>query len=345
MFTEYPPRHSIFTCARKVLAKKSPLKGYALIMKKLLSSALTCAIAGSLLVAPAAHAEDQTGDSEVLLRISESTKGNFDPETNKWSCITTGDYVPLTGTGSRVTLTASGPCTRSEYETLLETVLDHLSETIDQVGELTDEVNTLEGKLQASEYEVGHLHKNLTNSRNELDATKRENRKLSNALEASEQEVDHLHKNLKNSRDELDATKQKNRELNAKIEKAEKEIDELEAKNALTEADLNKLKAELEKTKAKLAEAEAKVKALSTRVTELEAEVKDLKARNAELQKKNDDLTAEIDSLNDENDSLNNGLNTSLGLNIFFGVISAIAAIIGIGHFLKPVFEKFFHRR
>lgn len=300
-------------------------------MKKLLSSALTCAIAGSLLVAPAAHAEDQASDPEVLLRISESTKGNFDPETNKWSCITTGDYVPLTGTGSRVTLTASGPCTRSEYETLLETVLDHLNETIDQVGGLTDEVNTLEGKLQASEYEVGHLHKNLTNSRNELDATKRENRKLSNALEASEQEVDHLHKNLKNSRDELDATKQKNRELNAEIEKAEKEIDELEAKNALTEADLNKLKAELEKTKAKLAEAEAKVK--------------DLKARNAELQKKNDDLTAEIDSLNDENDSLNNGLNTSIGLNIFFGVISAIAAIIGIGHFLKPVFEKFFHRR
>lgn len=306
MFTEYPPRHSIFTCARKVLAKKSPLKGYALIMKKLLSSALTCAIAGSLLVAPAAHAEDEI---EILVRTSESVRGTYDPTTNRWTCTTSGDYTSLKD-NSYTRLTSMGPCTHPEYTTLLNTVFEHLEETIDQVGDLTNDVKDLENKLQASENEVDHLHKNLTNSRNELDATKRENRKL-----------------------------------NAEVEKAEKEIEELEEKNLLTEDELDKVKTELSQVKAKLAEAEAKVKALSTRVTELEAEVKDLKARNAELQKKNDDLTAEIDSLNDENDSLNNGLNTSIGLNIFFGVISAIAAIIGIGHFLKPVFEKFFHRR
>lgn len=334
MFTKYPPRHSIFTCARKVLAKKSPLKGYALIMKKLLSSALTCAIAGSLLVAPAAHAEDEI---EILVRTSESVRGTYDPTTNRWTCTTSGDYTSLKD-NSYTRLTSMGPCTHPEYTTLLNTVFEHLEETIDQVGDLTNDVKDLENKLQASENEVDHLHKNLTNSRNELDATKRENRKLSNALEGSEQEVENLHKNLKIARQDLDATKQKNRKLNAEIDQAKKNLEELKEQQLLTEE-------ELSQAKAKLAEAEAKVKALSDRVTQLEAEVKDLKARNAELQKKNDDLTAEIDSLNDENDSLNNGLNTSIGLNIFFGVISAIAAIIGIGHFLKPVFEKFFHRR
>ncbi|ARU46844.1 hypothetical protein [Corynebacterium silvaticum] len=314
-------------------------------MKKLLSSALTCAIAGSLLVAPAAHADDQKDSTQVLLRIAESTKGSFNPETNKWSCVSEGEYIPLTEPNSRVTLTGSGPCTREEYETLLDTALDHLQETIDQIGDFAQQINNLEKKLQGSEQEVDHLHKNLTNSRNELDATKWENRKLLNALEGSEQEVEHLHKNLKISRDDLNATKQKNRELTAEVKKAEEAIEELEAKNVLTEANLKKVKAEFEQAKTKLAETEAKAKALSDRVNQLEEEVKNLKARNAELQQKNDDLTSKIDSLNDENDSLNNDLSTSLGLNIFFGVLSAIAAIIGIGSFLKPVFEKFFHRR
>lgn len=310
-------------------------------MKKLLSSALTCAIAGSLLVAPAAHAEDQT---EILHLTDYGVQGKYKPETDTWDCTSHARYKGPRS-GEITELTGEGPCNRFEYNVLLNTVFEHLEETIDQVGALAEDVKNLEDKLQASENEVDHFHKNLTNSRNELDATKRENRKLSNALAGSEQEVDHLHKNLKISRQDLDAARQQNRELTAEIKKIEEDLTDLNEKQLLTEQKLNEANAKLAQAQEKIKESENKINSLNKRVTELEAEVKDLKARNAELQKKNDDLTAEIDSLNDENDSLNNGLNTSIGLNIFFGVISAIAAIIGIGHFLKPVFEKFFHRR
>lgn len=150
-------------------------------------------------------------------------------------------------------------------------------------------------------------------------------------VEANEYEIDHLHKNLKNSRNELDATKHKNRELTAKIVQAKKNIEELKEKKLLTEEELSTAK--------------AKIKELTNKVQKLEKEVKELKERNAELQRENHDLLSKIDSLNTKNASLHKDLNASFGLNVFFGVISAIAAIIGIGHFLKPVFEKFFHRR
>ncbi|ALF57262.1 hypothetical protein CpMEX2_03670 [Corynebacterium pseudotuberculosis] len=269
-------------------------------MKKLLSSVLTCAIAGSLLVAPAANATDY--EEEILLRTSASVRGIYDPNTNRWICASSEDYTSLTH-DSRASLLSIGRCTHPEYTVLLNTVFEHLEETIDQVDHLADKVDRLEEKIQADEREIDHLHKNLSISRNELDATKRENR-----------------------------------ELNTKIDQSQKKIEELKEKNLLTED-------ELDKVTAKLNAAEAKIKELTHKVQKLEKEVKELKERNAELQKESHDLLSKIDSLNTKNASLHKDLNASFGLNVFFGVISAIAAIIGIGHFLKPVFEKFFHRR
>ncbi|APG82577.1 hypothetical protein [Corynebacterium pseudotuberculosis] len=257
-------------------------------MKKLLSSVLTCAIAGSLLVASAANATEHGPD-----RTSASVRGIYDPKTNRWICASSAS---ITYPDSHASLLSIGSCTHPEYTVLLNTVFEHLEETIDQVDHLTDDVKNLEKKVEASEYEI-----------------------------------DHLHKNLKNSRNELDATKHKNRELTAKIVQAKKNIEELKEKKLLTEEELSTAK--------------AKIKELTNKVQKLEKEVKELKERNAELQRENHDLLSKIDSLNTKNASLHKDLNASFGLNVFFGVISAIAAIIGIGHFLKPVFEKFFHRR
>lgn len=337
-------------------------------MKKLVSTVVSCAIAGSILTAPVAGAQETRIDDIVITRNADgspsvltSCSGNKNSAPNmRISQCETALINELAG------ILLNGDNVSREQEKRLEEQARRFSE-LARILENTQAENAFLIRLIIQKLDVikGLAHENHQQRQKihaltgKLNVLKNELNTSNKRLEDAQAENQELQEYLQESLDIIDRQNEIIDEQARTIEGLLDRIEDLQDDNeALGEENdalredykkaLDALKKSLEESK-ELAE---KNQALKNQLANAQSKIEELEKKYAEAQRdilglKNDNKR--LEDLNKKNlDKLGETegkLNTASILATVFGVISAIAAIIGIGGFLKPIIDRFFHHR
>lgn len=338
-------------------------------MKKLVSAVVSCAIVGSILAVPVAGAQETRLDSLVITQNADGrpqvigsctgSRTGGDPNARLIQCkdaainelaglilksdkIITEQEQRLQQQSERFSEIARLFETEQVYNRFLEGLIDDGIDLIDQ----------LISQNQEQQQEIHVLKENLHKLQNDLNTSNKR-------IEDVETENQRIRDQLLEGLDIIDKQHELLEEQNTKIKRLIDQIQDLEHDNEALNADnetlrgnvqkaLDALKKSLEENK-ELAE---KNQALKNQLANAQSKIEELEKKYAEAQRdilglKNDNKR--LEDLNKKNlDKLGETegkLNTASILATVFGVISAIAAIIGIGGFLKPIIDRFFHHR
>lgn len=330
-------------------------------MKKLVSTVVSCAIAGSILTAPVAGAQETRIDDIVITRNADgspsvltSCSGNKNSAPNmRISQCETALINELAG------ILLNGDNVSREQEKRLEEQARRFSELarilentqaenaflirliiqkLDVIKGLAHENHQQRQKIHALTGKLNVLKNELNTSNKRLEDAQAENRELQGYLQESLDIIDKQNEII----DEQDST----------IQGLLEQIKDLQDYNEILDEDFESALDALEESLKENKELAEKNQALKNQLANAQSKIEELEKKYAEAQRdilglKNDNKR--LEDLNKKNlDKLGETegkLNTASILATVFGVISAIAAIIGIGGFLKPIIDRFFHHR
>lgn len=337
-------------------------------MKKLVSTVVSCAIAGSILTAPVAGAQGARIDELLIMRNS-----NGSPSVTV-SCSADSDKKPEERIrqckDASINLLADALLNADKLAREQEEKLEEQAERFFELAGILEneqaynkfliqviyqkiaEINRLKQDNQRQKLKIAELKKKVS----ELDAEVENVHKLLGKLNADNEKLNEfLLESLKiaEEQDRIIKEQQKNlQDLNNQIEDLQDDNEALGEENDALREDYKKALDALKKSLEESKELAEKNHALKNQLANAQSKIEELEKKYAEAQRdilglKNDNKR--LEDLNKKNlDKLGETegkLNTASILATVFGVISAIAAIIGIGGFLKPIIDRFFHHR
>lgn len=330
-------------------------------MKKLVSTVVSCAIAGSILTAPVAGAQETRIDDIVITRNADgspnvltSCSGNKDSAPNmRISQCETALINELAG------ILLNGDNVSREQEKRLEEQARRFSE-LARILENTQAENAFLIRLIIQKLDVikGLVHENHQQRQKihaltgKLNVLKNELNTSNKRLEDAQAENQELQEYLQESLDIINKQNEIIEEQDSTIQGLLEQIKDLQDYNETLDEDFESALDALEESLKENKELAEKNHALKNQLANAQSKIEELEKKYAEAQRdilglKNDNKR--LEDLNKKNlDKLGETegkLNTASILATVFGVISAIAAIIGIGGFLKPIIDRFFHHR
>ncbi|WCV10708.1 coiled-coil domain-containing protein [Corynebacterium silvaticum] len=232
--------------------------------------------------------------------------------------------------------------TEQVYNKFLEGLID---DGIDLIDQLISQNQGQQQKIHVLKENLDKLQNDLNASNKRIEDAEAENRKIREQLLEGLDIIDKQHELL----EEQNATIKR---LIDQVQDLEKDSETLNADNETLRGNVQKALDALKKSLEENKELAEKNHALKEQLDNAQSKIEELEKKYAEAQSdilglKNDNKR--LEDLNKKNlDKLGETegkLNTASILATVFGVISAIAAIIGIGGFLKPIIDRFFHHR
>ncbi|AEG82923.1 coiled-coil domain-containing protein [Corynebacterium ulcerans] len=337
-------------------------------MKKLVSTVVSCAIAGSILTAPVAGAQETRIDELLIMRHSNGSPSvtvSCSADSKKSSEERIRQCKDASIKLLADALLNADKLAREQEEKLeeqaerffelagiLENEQAYNKFLIQVIYQKIAEINRLKQDNQRQKLKIAELKKKVS----ELDAEVENVHKLLGKLNADNEKLNEfLLESLKitEEQDRIIKEQQKNlQDLNNQIEDLQDDNDALGEENDALREDYKKALDALKKSLEESKELAEKNHALKNQLANAQSKIEELEKKYAEAQRdilglKNDNKR--LEDLNKKNlDKLGETegkLNTASILATVFGVISAIAAIIGIGGFLKPIIDRFFHHR
>ncbi|GJJ42163.1 hypothetical protein CULCOIPH005_03520 [Corynebacterium ulcerans] len=330
-------------------------------MKKLVSTVVSCAIAGSILTAPVAGAQGaqidellimrhSNGSPSVTVSCSADSKKSAEERIRQCKDASINLLADALLNADKLAREQEEKLRKqserfSEIARLFETeqVYNRFLESL--IGEGIDLINQLISKNHHQQQKIHALADKLNTSNKRLEDAQAENQELQEYLqegldildeqneiiEEQDRTIEGLLDRIEDLQDDNEALGEENDALREDYKKA---LDAL--KKSLEES--KELAEKNQALKNQLANAQSKIEELEKKYAEAQRDILGLKNDNKRLEdlnKKNLDKLGETEGK----------LNTASILATDFGVISAIAAIIGIGGFLKPIIDRFFHHR
>lgn len=337
-------------------------------MKKLVLTVVSCAIAGSILTAPVAGAQGAQIDELLIMRHSNGSP-SVTVSCSADSKKSAEERIRQCKDAS-INLLADALLNADKLAREQEEKLEEQAERFFELAGILEneqaynkfliqviyqkiaEINRLKQDNQRQKLKIAELKKKVS----ELDAEVENVHKLLGKLNADNEKLNEfLLESLKiaEEQDRIIKEQQKNlQDLNNQIEDLQDDNEALGEENDALREDYKKALDALKESLKENKELAEKNQALKNQLANAQSKIEELEKKYAEAQRdilglKNDNKR--LEDLNKKNlDKLGETegkLNTASILATVFGVISAIAAIIGIGGFLKPIIDRFFHHR
>lgn len=337
-------------------------------MKKLVSAVVSCAIAGSILTAPVAGAQEARIDRIVIMRNSDGTP----------RVITTCEGGTGSESGMRISqcetalinelagILLDGDNVSREQEERLEEHVRRFSELArileDTQAEnafltrlIIQKLNAIKVLVQENHQQRQKIHELMDKLKTLQSELKTSNKRLEDAQAENRALQEHLREGL----DIIDKQNELIEEQNSTIKGLLEQIKDLQNDNEALDEENDALHKDFESALDALEESLKENKELAEKNHALKEQLGNAQSKIEELEKKYAEAQRDILGLKNDNKRLEDlnkknldklgetegKLNTASILATVFGVISAIAAIIGIGGFLKPIIDRFFHHR
>nr|WP_080745495.1 hypothetical protein [Corynebacterium ulcerans] len=274
------------------------------LVKKLIAPMLTCAIISSVFVAPVAQAQEESLD-EILIS-GEDLKDEKEALQKEITDLPEGDDKS------------------KELLTKLSALLDKykkFGDAYETYSEgLTKEIDEFRTEVEAKDSQLSEYHR-------VIPSYEADYKELSDERDLAQKSADELATGLLEAEEKLEEAQVKNQALQTQRQEIADLIDKAQNLGTLPQDALEQIKAKFQETNHLQEGFANKLEKLTEEKERLAKDVKRLQERTS--------------TLTSENASLRDNLGIFKALTGLFGALSAIAAVIGLGAFLKPFIERF----
>lgn len=265
---------------------------------------LTCAIISSVFVAPVAQAQEES--LEEILISGEDLKDEKETLQKEITNLPEGDNAS------------------KELLTKLSTLLDKYKKFGDAYEtyseELSKEIDDFRNEVAAKDSQLSEYHR-------VIPSYEADYKELSDERDLAQKSADELATGLLEAEEKLEEAQAKNQALQTQRQEISDLIDKAQSLVTLPQGALAQIKAKFQETNHLQEGFANKLEKLTEEKERLTKDVKRLQERTS--------------TLTSENASLRDNLGIFKALTGLFGALSAIAAVIGLGAFLKPFIERF----
>ncbi|ESU57320.1 laminin [Corynebacterium ulcerans NCTC 12077] len=278
------------------------------LVKKLIAPMLTCAIISSVFVAPVAQAQEESFE-DILFSGEE-----LDTERKELQK-TIEELLKKDPQDDKES---------AELLTKLSSLLDRYQKfgsAYEQYSEgLSKEIDEFRTEVEAKDSQLSEYHR-------VIPSYEADYKELSDERDLAQKSADELATGLLEAEEKLEEAQVKNQALQTQRQEISDLIDKAQSLGTLPQDALDQIKAKFQETNHLQEGFANKLEKLTEEKERLAKDVKRLQERT--------------NTLTSENASLRDDLGIFKALTGLFGALSAIAAVIGLGAFLKPFIERF----